>query len=230
MLNVLLVEDDLDLAQTVVQYLELEGIACDHAANGVAGLALLRGQRLDCVLLDLNLPRLDGLSVCQRLRADGNDTPVLMLTARDTLDDKLEGFRVGTDDYLTKPFELQELVVRLRALARRRSGQVRVLSCGDLSMNLDECSVMRAGRPVKLSPTGWSLLEALLRASPAVVSRQVLEQAVWGDEPPDSDALKVHLFHLRKAVDGSFHSHLLHTVPGHGFALRAANANATNQA
>jgi len=230
MLNVLLVEDDLDLAQTVVQYLELEGIVCDHAANGVAGLALLRGRHLDCILLDLNLPRLDGLSVCARLRADGNDTPVLMLTARDALDDKLEGFRAGTDDYLTKPFELQELVVRLRALARRRSGQARILSCGALSMNLDERSVTRAGRPVKLSPTGWSLLEALLRASPAVVSRRVLEQAVWGDAPPDSDALKVHLFHLRKAVDGSFDASLLHTVPGHGFALRAPGDDATDQA
>jgi len=221
MLNVLLVEDDLDLAQTVVQYLELEQIRCDHASNGIAGLQLLRSHHYDVLLLDLNLPRLDGLSVCQQLRADGDDTPVLMLTARDRLDDKLEGFRAGTDDYLVKPFELQELVVRITALARRRSGQIQWLRCGDLEMNLSERAVRRGGRLLKLSPTGWRLLEVLLRASPVVVSRQELERALWGDELPDSNSLKVHLFKLRKAIDAPFPTPLLHTVAGHGFALRA---------
>ncbi len=223
MLNALLVEDDLDLAQTIVQYLELEQIRCDHASNGVAGLNLARRERYDVLLLDLNLPRLDGLSVCERLRADGDDTPVLMLTARDRLEDKIDGFRAGTDDYLVKPFELQELVVRLHALARRRSGQVHVLRCADLVMNLSEKTVTRADRPIRLSPTGWRLLEVLLRASPDTVSRQTLEDAVWGDEPPDSNSLKVHIFNLRKAVDGSAGPRLVHTITGHGFAVRADN-------
>lgn len=229
MLSVLLVEDDLDLAQTIVQYLELEQIRCDHASNGVAGLRLVRQSRFDVVLLDLNLPRLDGMEVCSRLRADGDDTPILMLTARDRLDDKLEGFRAGTDDYLVKPFELQELVARIRVLARRRSGQVRRLSCGDLEMNLSERSVTRAGSPLKLSPTGWKLLEALLRASPAVLTRQALEEVVWGDEIPDSNSLKVHLFHLRKVIDAPFPLALLHTVVGHGFVLKASDDEAPDQ-
>lgn len=220
MLNVLLVEDDFDLAHTVIDYLEIESISCDYASNGMAGLQLLEQNQYDVVLLDLNLPRLDGLSLCERLRASGNDTPVLMLTARDQLDDKLAGFEAGTDDYLVKPFELQELVVRLQALAKRRSGQTQLLRCGDLEMSLKERTVTRAGRRIKLSPTAWQLLETLLRASPAVVSRQKLIATVWGDAPPDSDSLKVHLFHLRKAIDAPFPSPLLHTVGSSGFALR----------
>lgn len=220
MLNILLVEDDLDLADTVVQYLELEGIRCDHATNGMAGLQLAKDGQYQVLLLDLNLPRLDGLSLCQRLRAAGDDTPVLMLTARDRLDEKVAGFQAGTDDYLVKPFALQELIVRVEALARRRSGQVRKLSCGDLEMNLSDKTVTRDTLPIKLSPIGWRLLETLLRASPAVVSRQALEDAVWGDDLPDSNSFKVHMFHLRKAVDGPFTTALLQTVAGHGFAIK----------
>jgi len=219
MLNTLLVEDDLDLAATLVDYLELEGIRCDHAGNGVAGLNLAQANAFDVLLLDLNLPRLDGLSLCGRLRAEGNDTPMLMLTARDRLEDKLEGFRAGADDYLVKPFALEELVARIRVLAQRRSGQVRRLVCGDLEMDLGSRRVTRGGQPVRLTPTGWSLLEALLRASPNVLSRQALMEAVWGDEVPDSNTLKVHLHHLRKAIDAPFPTPLLHTVPGQGFAL-----------
>lgn len=229
-MNILLVEDDLDLAQTVVQYLELEAIDCDHASNGVTGLNLIRQNRYETILLDLNLPRLDGLSVCQQLRADGNDTPVLMLTARDQLSDKLEGFRVGTDDYLVKPFELPELVARLRALAQRRSGQAQVLRCGDLEMNLQERCASRAGQVLKLSPTGWKLLETLLRASPAVVSRASLEDALWQDDLPDSNALKVHFHHLRKSVDAPFSTTLIQTIPGHGFALKEQVDETANQA
>lgn len=220
MLNVLLVEDDFDLAETVIDYLKLEAITCDYASNGMAGLQLTEKNPYDVVLLDLNLPRLDGLRLCERLRSAGNDTPILMLTARDQLDDKLAGFEAGTDDYLVKPFELKELVARLQALAKRRSGQTQILRCGDLIMNLKERTVMRAGRAIKLSPMGWQLLETLLRASPEIVSKQKLVASVWGDEPPDSDSLKVHLFHMRRAIDAPFAAPLLHTIPGHGFAIR----------
>lgn len=220
MMNILLVEDDLDLAATLVQYFELESIQCDHASNGLAGLNLMQNNQYDVLLLDLNLPKLDGLSVCQQLRANGNDTPILMLTARDQLNDKIDGFDAGTDDYLIKPFEMQELLVRVQALSRRRSGQSRILNCGELTMNLDTKTVQRGQRELKLSPTGWKLLETLLRAAPAVVSRQQLEQALWGDEPPDSNSLKVHLFNLRKAIDSQSTAPLLHTVPGQGFCLK----------
>ena len=219
MLNVLLVEDDLDLADTVVQFLELEGINCHHGTNGMAGLELAMQGQYQVLLLDLNLPRLDGLTLCQRLRASGDDTPILMLTARDSLDDKIAGFESGTDDYLVKPFALQELVVRIEALARRRSGQVRKLSCGDLEMDLSAKTVTRQNISLKVSPTGWRLLESLLRASPEVVSRSILEEAVWGDDAPDSNSLKVHIFNLRKVIDAPFSQPLLHTVPGHGFFI-----------
>ena len=162
MLDVLLVEDDHDLAATVVQYLELENIHCDHASNGVHGLQLLQKHDYDALLLDLNLPRLDGLTLCHTIRDQGHDIPVLMLTARDGLQDKLDGFRSGTDDFLVKPFELEELVVRVQALTRRRSGQARLLRHGELQMDLTRHEASRAGQPLKLSPTGWRLLETLL--------------------------------------------------------------------
>jgi DNA-binding response OmpR family regulator len=212
MLTTLLIEDNLDLANTVVDYLSLENINCDYASNGVSGLKLALENHYDVLLLDLNLPQLDGLSVCEQLRHAGIDTPVLMLTARDQLKDKIAGFQAGTDDYLVKPFELQELVVRLQALSRRRSGQVQLLQCADLQMNIAEKTVTRSGTQLKLSPTAWQLLEALLRASPNVISRQKLEEIMWGDENPDSDSLKVHFFNLRKVVDGPFSSPLIHNI------------------
>lgn len=223
MISVLLIEDDLDLAQTVMDYLQLEAISCDHASNGAAGLNLLEQSYYDVLLLDLNLPRIDGLTVCERLRNEGSNIPVLMLTARDQLTDKQAGFAAGTDDYLVKPFELKELVMRIHALSRRRSGQIQLLRCGDLQMNLQQRQLSRADINLHLSPTGWRILELLLRESPNVVSRQRLEIAVWGEEIPDSDSLKVHLHHLRKTIDGGFETSLLHTIPGVGIAIRDDN-------
>lgn len=229
MLDVLLVEDDHDLAATVVQYLELENIRCDHADSGARGLQLLQEHDYDALLLDINLPRLDGLTLCRTIRNQGRDIPVLMLTARDRLQDKLDGFRSGTDDFLVKPFELDELVVRVQALTRRRSGQARILRHGDLEMDLNKHQVSRAGQPLSLSPTGWRLLETLIREAPAAVSRQKLQAAVWGDDVPDSNALKVHMYHLRKSVDAGFPSPLVHTVSGFGFALREHHDEAESQ-
>lgn len=220
MLNVLLVEDDRDLAETIVQYLELEGVRCDYANNGIGGLQRMAAEDYDALLLDLNLPRLDGLALCERIRERGDDTPVLMLTARDRLQDKLDGFRAGTDDFLVKPFELEELVVRVRALTRRRSGQARLLRCADLEMDLTRRVVRRGGQVLKVSPIGWKLLELLLRESPAAVARERLEQAAWGDEVPPSNSLKVHMHSLRKTIDGDYPVALLHTVSGFGFSLR----------
>lgn len=218
--QVLLVEDDVDLATTIVEYLALESMPCDYAPTGPSGLRLALANGYDVIVLDINLPQLDGLSLCERLRREGDATPVLMLTARERLEDKLAGFAAGTDDYLVKPFELRELVARLRALAQRRSGQARILRHADLVMDLEARTVTRQGRMVPLSPTGWRLLEELLRRAPRVVSRQTLQRAVWGEDAPDSDSLKVHLFHLRRAVDAAFSPKLLHTVVGHGVALR----------
>lgn len=220
MLTVLLVEDDLDFADTVVRYLEFEGICCHHASNGLAGYQLAREEQYQVLLLDLSLPRLDGLRLCERLREEGDDTPVLMLTARGELDDKLAGFTAGTDDYLVKPFALLELVARIHTLARRRSGEIRKLTCGDLVIDLGNKTVTRKSIPLKVTPTGWRLLEVLLRASPNVVSRQTMEAAVWGDDIPDTNSLKVHISNLRKVIDAPFSVPLLQTVARHGFAIK----------
>ena len=225
-LQILIVEDDLDLAATLIDFLTLEGYQCDHAGNGVAGLGLAKSRRFDVIVLDIALPRMSGLSVCEALRADGIDSSVLMLTARDTLEDKLAGFVAGTDDYLVKPFELKELSARIGALAVRRSGQARRMQVADLEIDLEQRRVTRAGRECSVTPTGWTLLEALVRASPDVVSRDRLRDAVWGDEPPESNSLKVHLHRLRKDIDHGFDTRLIVTVPGHGVAIRGADENA----
>ncbi|WP_298445273.1 response regulator transcription factor [uncultured Ferrimonas sp.] len=223
MISLLLVEDDLDLAASLIDFLELEHMQCDHADNGLAALARIEQQRFDVIVLDLNLPKLDGLQVCERLRAAGNDTPVLMLTARDRLEDKLSGFDSGTDDYLVKPFAMEELTARVSVLAKRRSGQTTKLTLADLQMDLNSKQVTRGERTLKLTPTGFKLLQALMRAAPHPISRDALMQTVWGDEQPDSNSLKVHLHKLRKQVD--VEGALLLTIANVGFALRQESPN-----
>nr|WP_301300193.1 response regulator transcription factor [Pseudomonas chlororaphis] len=216
----LLVEDNLDLANTVIEYLEITGIVCDHASNGQTGLNLALSQHYDVILLDIMLPRLDGQQLCKQLREQGKQTPILMLTSLDALPDKLASFAMGADDYLVKPFELAELVARIRALSLRRSGQASRLQVADLTMDLSTRKVSRAGQELHLSPTCWTLLECLMRASPEPVGRERLEATVWGDEPPDSNTLKVHMHRLRKAVDKDFSQALIHTISGVGVQLR----------
>jgi len=161
------------------------------------------------------------LSLCQQIRAAGDDTPVLMLTARDTLSNKLEGFTAGTDDYMIKPFEIEELIVRLQALAKRRSGQASVLRVGPIQLNLNSRQVSVDQKPVKLSPTGFKLLQALMHASPNPVSQTDLIRKVWGDELPDSNKLRVHIHNVRKALDAAGAGQRLQTAAGFGFFLSA---------
>ncbi|MFM2623206.1 response regulator transcription factor [Vibrio owensii] len=219
-LQLLLVEDDLDLAKAIIDYLELENIQCDHAANGVAGLSLINQNSYDAMILDLNLPKMNGLEVCEKLRSSGIDVPVLMLTARDTLDDKLAGFSKGADDYLVKPFAMEELIVRAQALSRRRSGQISYLKVEGVELNPQEQTVSRDGMELKLTPIASTLLNTLMRESPNTVSREKLMRSVWGDELPDSNSLKVHIHNLRKAIDSSAENKLIHTIVGRGFAFK----------
>ncbi|HEC15367.1 MAG TPA: response regulator transcription factor [Sedimenticola sp.] len=225
-MHLLLIEDNNDLAIEVADFLESQGHTIDAAADGVTGLHLAVSNDYDAIVLDLMLPGLDGLELCRRLRSDaGRWTPVLMLTARDTLEDRLTGFDQGADDYLVKPFSLRELLARLTALERRGSQNLpgSMLRVEDLELNMNSLEVRRAGRRLSVSPTGLKILEVLMRAAPGVVRRERIERALWGDEPPDGEALRVHIHNLRTIIDKPFDTPLLHTVRGIGYRLAPAN-------
>jgi len=219
---ILLIEDNRDIAEMVAEFLEGKGYAVDHAGDGVTGLHLAVTNPYDVIVLDLMLPGLDGLAVCRKLREEAKrDTALLMLTARDTVDDRVAGLDAGADDYLVKPFEIRELEARIRTLLRRQRGTVvtETLRVADLLADTSTLQVTRAGQPVRLTPIGLKLLMVLMRASPRIVSRQQLEREVWGEVPPDSDTLRSHLYALRKAIDKPFDRPLLHTVASAGYRL-----------
>ena len=219
--DILLVEDNADLASNIIDYLEALGHRLHYAANGEAGLREALVSPVDIVLLDLALPNRDGLSVCAeiRRRADRR-VPILMLTARDTLDDKLAGFANGADDYLVKPFPLAELAARVVALAQRpQLGQLHRFSVGPLTIDRQARVAMRDGRPLRLSPLLWKLLLLLAEAWPHPVSRDEATLRLWGDEPPPSDSLRAHLHLLRQVVDKPFDFQMIETVHSIGFRL-----------
>ncbi|MEZ0470987.1 response regulator transcription factor [Luteimonas salinilitoris] len=231
-MRVLVVEDNRSLVANLFEYFEARGYVLDAAPDGPTGLHLAGTQTYDAIVLDWMLPRLDGREVLRRLRDAGSDVPVLMLTARDELPDKIAGFRAGADDYLTKPFALPELEVRLEALVARASGhgRSRVLAVADLRLDLATLAVTRGGRALHLYPACRKLLEVLMRASPAAVTRERLEQALWGDDPPDGDMLRSHIYELRRSVDEPFARKLIHTLPRVGYRLaeRTAEADAAD--
>jgi DNA-binding response OmpR family regulator len=219
---VLLVEDNRSLSEMVGEYLEGKGFGVDFARDGVDGLRLAGENSYDVVVLDLMLPRMDGVEVCRKLRSEAKkSTPVLMLTARDTLADKVSGLDAGADDYLVKPFAIQELEARVRALIRRDRRQVsaEVLRVADLVLDTASLRATRAGTELTLSPIGLRLLTILMRESPRVVTRRDIEREIWGDGLPDSDTLRSHLYNLRKAIDRPFPKQLLHTVQTAGYRL-----------
>jgi len=227
-MRILVIEDNRDIAANLGDYLEERGHTVDFAADGVTGLHLAVVNPFDAIVLDLNLPGMDGLEVCRRLRQEAHKhTPVLMLTARDTLDQKLAGFESGADDYLIKPFALQEVEARLAVLVRRgKAAQPRILVVGDLDFNLDTLEAHRQGKLITLNPTALKILQSLMEASPSVVTRQELETRVWGEELPDSDSLRVHIHGLRAAVDKPFDKPLIHTR--HGIGYRIADPDAVS--
>jgi DNA-binding response OmpR family regulator len=221
--NLLLVEDDVDLASTIIEYLALEQIYCDHASNGMLAMELLQQHQFDVVILDINMPHMDGINVCKKMRELGLTTPILMLTARDTLEDKLAGFSAGTDDYLVKPFAMLELIARVQVLAQRISGQVNILSMHGVELNFTEKLAYRNSRKLALTPTGWNILEMLMRKANTVVSRQQLVRNIWGDFSPESNSLKVHLFKLRQQLNQNDAFELIHTIPGQGLIFKNKN-------
>ena len=220
-MRILVIEDNRDILANVLDYLELKGFVVDCAQDGLSGLHLAATAHYDLIVLDIMLPGIDGYQVCKRLREDaGRDTPIIMLTARDALDDRLQGLKSGADDYLIKPFALSELVARIEAVLRRSQGaRKQKLQVGDLQYDLDTLQATRAGHSLRLNPIGHKLLTVLMQKSPAVVRREQLEEALWGDDVPDSDSLRSHIHQLRQVLDKPFDKPLLHTVHGVGFRL-----------
>ncbi|MDP3832482.1 MAG: response regulator transcription factor [Hydrogenophaga sp.] len=226
-MRILIIEDNLDIQANLYDFLEPKGHVLDSASNGYAGLALALQNNYDVVVLDVMLPGLSGIEVCQKLRSElKNPVPVLMLTARDTLQDKVDGFESGADDYLVKPFSLVELEVRLKALVRRASGNnaaSTLLRVGELSFDTETYQATRNGQLLALTKTGYTILKCMMREAPKLVPRETLEHEVWGDDRPDSDALRTHIHALRQALDKPFAFPMLRTVPGLGFKLVSQN-------
>lgn len=220
--KVLLVEDHQNMAETIVDFLEVSGFVVDYAADGITGLYLASSQPFDAIILDVMLPGMDGFEICRKLRQEkGITVPILMLTARDELNDKLTGFQHGADDYLVKPFDLPELVARLIAQIRRNRGEhsSELLTVGDLTLDSGKMEVRRHNQLIHLSPTCYRILKILMREAPNVVSREEIENELWGDLPPDSDTIRSHMYKLRKAVEKPFDSTLIRTVQGAGFRI-----------
>jgi DNA-binding response OmpR family regulator len=220
-MNILLIEDNRDLATNMFDYFEAKGHAMDLAADGISGLHFAASNHYDVLILDLMLPGIDGLTLCRRLREAGKLTPILMLTARDSLDDKIAGLEAGADDYVVKPFSLREVEARLLALVRRAQARETgsVLKVGDLSFNTGTFKVTRGERSIELPPVPLKFLEILMRQSPRVLPREEIERAIWGDSPPDSDALRAHLYILRSAIDKQADKALIKTLRGIGYQI-----------
>lgn len=222
-MRILIIEDDATIAANLYDYLETRGHDVDAAADGASGLHLATTRTFDVIVLDLGLPAMDGLSVARKLRHDRQrDTPILMLTARDTLDDKLAGFAGGADDYLVKPFALKEVEARLNALYNRSSGRTtsRELTAGDLTLDTRTMGVRFAGQAVRLPPKCLRILELLLREPGRVVSRDEIERLVWGAPQETSDTLRSHLHMLRRALTRAGGRDPVETLHGMGYRIR----------
>lgn len=221
-MQLLLVEDHHDIAANIAEYFAARGDAVAHTDDGKVGLQMALDNSYDAVILDLMLPGMDGLSLCRNLRRAGRGRlPILMLTAKDLLEDKIGGFGAGADDYLVKPFSLVELEVRLKALVRRASPveTPRVLTVGDLKFDLDTLEAERSGNAIKLNPTTRRILVILMQNANRVVTRAELERELWGERPPEGDFLRAHMHALRSAIDRNFEIKLLHTIHGTGYRL-----------
>lgn len=230
-LKILVVEDHNDLALNLLDHFTLRGHIVDFAPNGTIGLYLATTQRFDAIVLDVMLPGMDGITLCGRLREHererGYRTAVLFLTAKDSLESKLIGFEAGGDDYLVKPVALREIEARLIALQSRNSGSDRlgsILRLADLTLDTGTMEITRAGQRLPVTRSGIRIIEKMLRRSPNVVHREEFERMLWGDAPPTSDALKMHISALRSVIDKPFPHPLIETVRGFGYRMKAPDA------
>lgn len=220
-IRILVVDDNPDILANVRDFLSMkDGWAPETASTGREALERIDRSTFDLVILDVGLPDTDGMTLTRRLRPSGFTAPILMLTARDTIDDRVEGLTSGADDYLIKPFSLRELAARVEALLRRSGANpAGRLTAGPLSLDLKTLRVEREGRDIKLNPTCLQLLRELMQQSPGIVSRRRLEAVLWQGEPPASDSLRSNLYLLRQAVDKPFDHPLIHTHPGLGWSV-----------
>jgi len=222
MTRLLIIEDNPELVANLYSFFEPLGYVLDDARDGATGLRLATQNDYDAILLDLMLPRLDGMTLCQKLRQEfQNSVPIIMLTARDPVDDRVQGLALGADDYLIKPFSLRELDARIQALVRRAQGrQVQgTLAWEDLQVDTRAPQAWRQGQAISLTPSTHKLLLCLMRAAPAVVRKQEMEYLLWGDDPPDSGALRTHIHELRQHAGRNFPPPLIETVHGVGWRL-----------
>ncbi len=227
-MRVLIIEDNRDLASNMFDFLETKGHIVDAAGDGITGMHLALVNEYDAIVLDLMLPGMDGITLCRKLREEGGkDTPVLMITARDSLDDKIAGLEAGADDYLVKPAELREVELRLRVLFRRggdHTQKQKKLQVEDLSLDPFTCSVRRGNKSIDLPPIPYRILEVLMSRSPQVVNREDIEHVVWGEGRPDSDSLRAHVHLLRELIDKPFERKLLRTMRGFGYQVVSPDA------
>ena len=225
-MKILVIEDNAGLAQNLFEYFGRQGDTLDWAADGISGLHLAITEKYDVIVLDLTLPGLDGIEICRKLREEAfQDIPIIMLTARDTIDERVRGLDVGADDYLVKPFDLKELNSRIQALVRRANSQWRSkkLVVGDLTLDTLTLEVKREERALKLPPIQLKLLKYLMINTKRVIQSDELERAIWGDNPPETSALRTHLHTLRQIIDKPFEQPLLKTIPGMGYRLTDEN-------
>lgn len=225
-LRVLVVEDTRDMNRLIVKALTKAGYSVDGCYDGEEALLHLLGAAYDAILLDVMLPKMDGYEVLRQIRDRGVDTPVLFLTARDTVADRVKGLDLGADDYLVKPFDFEELLARIRAMTRKRAGsRSNQLTLGDLTVDIGRHTVTRAGVEIPLLPKEFTILEYMIRNQGIVLSREQLENQIWNYEySGSSNNIDVYISRLRKKIDGNSPVKLLHTVRGVGWVLRTEEA------
>jgi two-component system response regulator MprA len=222
-MNILVVDDERPVREALERALRLEGYNVSLAKDGAEALKLFAANQADAIVLDILMPNVDGLEVCRRIRGAGDSTPILLLTARDAVGDRVAGLDAGADDYLVKPFALEELLARLRALLRRSVGndQKDILRFADLSMNATTREVRRGERPIELTRTEFLLLELFLRNPKRVLTREVIFDRVWEyDFGPESNSLEVYVGYLRRKIEAGGEPRLIHTVRGVGYVMR----------
>ena len=222
-MRVLLVEDDGKIASFIIKGLKAEGFAVDHENNGEDGLHMALAEPYDAAVIDIMLPKMDGLSLVENIRREKLKTPIIILSAKGEVDDRVKGLQTGADDYLTKPFAFSELLARLQALIRRSSdvAEPTKLTVGDISMNLITREVVRAGRKIELQPLEFSLLEYLLRNAGRVVSKTMIMEHVWDYYfDPQTNVVESRIYKLREKIDKGFSKKMIHTVRGVGYVLK----------